>query len=177
MTKATHIQVSPELQIPFVVTVQGTAGLTSQFIDGMLEQARDPEHPGHTAFLAGLLVASDTSAGVNRRAFAEGLVRQVVRSATRGTVGACFAEAGQALTLAPVKLDVQQGRIKHDGKGAPELHPRTIVIAWDAEGVTIVDYAGALDAEWNWPIGADNQRAPADWSIVEYEVLREGSDE
>lgn len=175
MTKATHIQVSPELQIPFVVTVQGTAGLTSQFIDGMLEQARDPEHPGHTAFLAGLLAASDTAAGVNRRAFAEGLVRQVVRSATRGTVGACFAEAGQALTLAPVKLDVQQGRIKHDGMGAPALHPRTVICAWDADGEEYFARVSDYDTAWKWPIRGD-ERKPCSWNFVEYEILREGND-
>lgn len=170
MTKATHIQVSPELQIPFVVTVQGTAGLTSQFIDGMLEQARDPEHPGHTAFLAGLLAASDTAAGVNRRAFAEGLVRQVVRSATRGTVGACFAEAGQALTLAPVKLNVQQGRIKHDGQHAPVLPTGSIIEVHYRDGLSEVGYAGDWVAAWKWD-------APAEYSIVEYEVLREGDSE
>lgn len=175
MTKATHIQVSPELQIPFVVTVQGTAGLTSQFIDGMLEQARDPEHPGHTAFLAGLLAASDTAAGVNRRAFAEGLVRQVVRSATRGTVGACFAEAGQALTLAPVKLDVQQGRIKHDGSGRPTLHPSTVVEVYFPDGLSEVAYVGDYESCWEWPV-RDGVRTAMSFNIVEYEVLREGND-
>jgi hypothetical protein len=132
-TKQVRAVVMPEYTIPFEVKVQGTAGLTQQFVQDMVKMAQDAEHPGNTPFLQGLLAACTTVTGVNHEQFAIGLVRQAVRSTVRGTVAAVFAEQGQALTLAPVVLDVlpavpQKGKkIKHPGGCLPDLLPGQMV--------------------------------------------------
>lgn len=173
-TKQVRAVIAPEYTIPFEVKVQGTAGLTQQFVQDMVALAQDPENPGNTPFLQGLLTACTTVAGVNHEQFAIGLVRQAVRSTVRGTVAAVFAEQGQALTLAPVELDVlpsvpKKGqKIKHPGGGLPNLSPHTIVRVRYRDGMTAEGEITDWDACWRWLPFSEHTA-----DIVEYEIIED----
>ena len=173
-TKQVRAVVLPEYTIPFEVKVQGTAGLTQQFVQDMVKMAQDAEHPGNTPFLQGLLAACTTVAGVNHEQFAIGLVRQAVRSTVRGTVAAVFAEQGQALTLAPVELDVlpdvpQKGKkIRHPGGFVPDLPADTRVRVTFGDGVQEECVVGDYGQCWLW---WNDGHPGAD--IVEYEIIED----
>lgn len=173
-TKQVRAVVVPEFTVPFEVKVRGTAGLTQQFVQDMVKMAQDAEHPGNTPFLQGLLAACTTVAGVNHEQFAIGLVRQAVRSTVRGTVAAVFAEQGQALTLAPVELDVlpdvpQKGKkIKHPGGCLPDLPPGQMVRVTFGQGQSETGPWDDWHLCWLW---WNDGHPGAD--IVEYEIIED----
>lgn len=175
-TKQVRAVVMPEYTIPFEVKVQGTAGLTQQFVQDMVQMAQDAEHPGNTPFLQGLLAACTTVAGVNHEQFAIGLVRQAVRSTVRGTVAAVFAEQGQALTLAPVELGVllfsgvpRKGqKIKHPGGCLPDLPPGQVVQVTFGSGNMETRPWDDWHQCWLW---WNDGHTRAD--IVEYEIIED----